>query len=72
MSKTADERAEEEMAENMVLSVKHAMPGQLAHLRKYLNEGCGELTDGEFDELLIKLARTALRGESPAGLRTNG
>ncbi len=65
MSHTMDEQEERTLAEDIALRVKHEESNQLAELRAYLDKQCGIVTDAEFDELLVEIARRALRGESP-------
>ena len=65
MNNTMDDQEEETLAEDVALRVKHEGSHQLAELRAYLDRHCGTVTDEEFDELLVEVARRALRGESP-------
>jgi len=60
-----DDQEEETLAEDIALRVKHEESNQIAELRAYLDRHCGTVTDEEFDELLVEVARRALRGESP-------
>ncbi len=57
--------SERDLAENIALAVKNDIPKDLAELRRFIEDGLGDITDKEFDELLVEIATRALRGESP-------
>ena len=60
-----DDEEDRAACEDIAIRFKRECPEEVVHFRRFMEEGCGPLTDKEFDRLLILYAEHAWLGIEP-------